>query len=326
MRIYAFSAIAAFLLSACFCRLLLPVLKKLKAGQNILCYVKEHEKKKGTPTMGGLSFIFAVLISVAVFARKCDRATIVALSLFLAFAAVGFLDDVTKIKRRDNLGLKPYQKIIFQSVASVLAGIYCYRSGKISLHMPFSGKNVGIGVWIVPLVAFAFLALVNAVNLTDGLDGLAGGSCAAYFFFFGILILAQAAKENGGAISEDQPLALTCFCVAAALFGFLLFNVPPASVFMGDTGSLALGGLAAAVAAFSGNALYIPLIGITFVVSVITVIMQVIYYKATKGKRIFLMAPIHHHFQKKGCSESKISFAYAAVTALAGIVALAFFR
>ena len=268
--------------------------------------------------MGGLSFIFAVLILVAVFARKCDRPTIVALSLFLAFAAVGFLDDVTKIKRRDNLGLKPYQKIIFQSVASVLAGIYCYRSGKIFLHMPFSGKNVGIGVWIV--------ALVNAVNLTDGLDGLAGGSCAAYFFFFGILILAQAAKENGGAISENQPLALTCFCVAAALFGFLLFNVPPASVFMGDTGSLALGGLAAAVAAFSGNALYIPLIGITFVVSVITVIMQVIYYKATKGKRIFLMAPIHHHFQKKGCSESKISFAYAAVTALAGIVALAFFR
>ena len=179
MRIYAFSAIAAFLLSACFCRLLLPVLKKLKAGQNILCYVKEHEKKKGTPTMGGLSFIFAVLILVAVFARKCDRPTIVALSLFLAFAAVGFLDDVTKIKRRDNLGLKPYQKIIFQSVASVLAGIYCYRSGKIFLHMPFSGKNVGIGVWIVPLVAFAFLALVNAVNLTDGLDGLAGGSYAA---------------------------------------------------------------------------------------------------------------------------------------------------
>ena len=320
MKTYVLAAIVAFLLSALFCRLLLPVLKKLKAGQNILCYVKEHEKKSGTPTMGGLSFIFAAFIAACLFGDGADRRFVAALALGLAFAAVGFLDDFIKIKRKNNLGLKAYQKIIFQSAAAALAGFYCYKANLTSLRLPFTQKQVQAGFFIVPLAAFIFIALVNAVNLNDGLDALAGGSGAAYFIAFGLLIAFQQAKDSA---AQTDALALLCFCLAAALFGFLLFNSSPASVFMGDTGSLSLGGFAAATAVFSGNALYVPIVGIMFVVSVITVIAQVIYYKATKGKRIFLMAPVHHHFQQKGFSECKFSFAYAAITALAGLFALA---
>lgn len=323
MKTYVIAAIVAFILSALFCKLLLPVLKKLKAGQNILCYVKEHEKKSGTPTMGGLAFIFAAFISACLFGDGTDRRFVAALALGLAYAAVGFLDDFIKIKRKNNLGLKAYQKILFQGVAAVLAGVYCYKSNLIALRLPFTQIQIQTGFFIAPIAAFVFLALVNAVNLTDGLDALAGGTSAAYFIFFGLIIALQKAKETPDAAQTDS-LALICFCLAAALFGFLLFNASPASVFMGDTGSLSLGGFAAAASVFSGNALYVPIVGIMFVVSVITVIAQVIYYKATKGKRIFLMAPVHHHFQQKGYSECKISFAYAAITALTGLIAVAF--
>ena len=318
MKTYLIASLTAFFLSAAFTKLLLPVLRKLKAGQNILCYVKEHAKKAGTPTMGGLSFIAAAFVAACLFVGEPDGTFIVTLCLALAYAAVGFLDDYLKIRRKDNLGLKPYQKIIFQGAAAILAGIYCYRSGTVVCRLPFCG-NSG---FIVPFAAFVFVALVNAVNLTDGLDGLAGGSSAAYFFSFGVLIALQNAAT--GKAGAENSLALICFVLAASLCGFLLFNVFPASVFMGDTGSLALGGFAACVAVFSGNAFYAPVIGIMFVFSVITVVAQVIYYKATKGKRIFLMAPVHHHFQKKGYSECKISFAYAVITATAGLLSILF--
>lgn len=322
MKTYLIASLTAFFLSAAFTKLLLPVLRKLKAGQNILCYVKEHAKKAGTPTMGGLSFIAAAFVAACLFVGEPDGTFIVTLCLALAYAAVGFLDDYLKIRRKDNLGLKPYQKIIFQGAAAILAGIYCYRSGTVVCRLPFCGKSVNFRGFIVPFAAFVFVALVNAVNLTDGLDGLAGGSSAAYFFSFGVLIALQNAAT--GKAGAENSLALICFVLAASLCGFLLFNVFPASVFMGDTGSLALGGFAACVAVFSGNAFYAPVIGIMFVFSVITVVAQVIYYKATKGKRIFLMAPVHHHFQKKGYSECKISFAYAVITATAGLLSILF--
>lgn len=322
MKTYLIASLTAFVLSAAFTRLLLPVLKKLKAGQNILCYVKEHAKKAGTPTMGGLAFISAAFICACLFVKEPDGKFIVALSLGLAYAAVGFLDDLLKIRRKDNLGLKAYQKIIFQGAAAILAGVFCYRAGLTFCRIPFTKNSVNFRAWMIPFAAFVFVALVNAVNLTDGLDGLASGASAAYFLSFGVMIALQSANlsENGA----KNPLALLCFVFAAAICGFLLFNAFPASVFMGDTGSLSLGGFAACAAVFSGNALYAPIVGIMFVVSVITVIMQVIYYKATKGRRIFLMAPYHHHLQKKGYSECKISYAYAVITAAAGLLCILF--
>lgn len=322
MKTYLIASLTAFVLSAAFTRLLLPVLKKLKAGQNILCYVKEHAKKAGTPTMGGLAFISAAFICACLFVKEPDGKFIVTLSLGLAYAAVGFLDDLLKIRRKDNLGLKAYQKIIFQGAAAILAGVFCYRAGLTFCRIPFTKNSVNFRAWMIPFAAFVFVALVNAVNLTDGLDGLASGASAAYFLSFGVMIALQSANssENGA----KNPLALLCFVLAAAICGFLLFNAFPASVFMGDTGSLSLGGFAACAAVFSGNALYAPIVGIMFVVSVITVIMQVIYYKATKGRRIFLMAPYHHHLQKKGYSECKISYVYAVITAAAGLLCILF--
>lgn len=317
MKKYALAAVTAFALSALFTRLLLPFLRKLKIGQNILSYVKEHEKKAGTPTMGGLAFVFAAVLCACVFVGRADKQFVAAVCLGLAYAAVGFLDDAIKIRYRQNMGLRPYQKIIFQLAAALLAGIFCCKNGIVRQNLPFSSRSLNFGTWTIAFSAFTFLALVNAVNLTDGLDSLAGGVSVAYFISFGILIVLQ--NKN-----EPSSLALLSFILAAAIVGFLLFNAYPASIFMGDTGSLSIGGFASSVATFSQNALYIPPIGVCFVCSVISVIVQVIYYKASKGKRVFLMSPLHHHFQKKGYSESKIATAYTAVTAAIGLLCIAF--
>ena len=302
----------SLLLSACLCAALIPLLKKAGAGQNILHYVKEHQSKGGTPTMGGLAFVLAALtVSLAACGFK-DKPFLVSLAVGTGYLFVGFLDDFLKKKRKDNLGLKPYQKIFFQSAVAIVASLYCCSNSLTVLRIPFTTISFDIGWGMMPIGIFVFVATVNSVNLTDGLDGLAGSTCAAFFFAVGMLLTLQ--KGNSS-------LALLSFSLTGALFGFLIFNQNRASLFMGDTGSLSLGGFASSVALFSGNALIIPIVGIMFVLSSISVIVQVIYYKKT-GKRVFLMAPIHHHFQEKGHSEGKISFVYAVVTAVLGAAVL----
>ncbi|MDE7087457.1 MAG: phospho-N-acetylmuramoyl-pentapeptide-transferase, partial [Clostridia bacterium] len=190
---------------------------------------------------------------------------------------------------------------------------FCYVNGITRLTLPFGGGfSFDIKWGIIPLVIFVFLASVNCVNLTDGLDGLAGGTSLAYLASFGVILYIA-----GNSSSQ------LCMIAVGAVAAFLLINVNKAGLFMGDTGSLALGGLIACVTVFSGNTLYLPVIGIPFVISGISVIVQVIYYKRTK-RRVFLMAPIHHHFQMKGYTECKISYAYALVTALIGIICIIF--
>ena len=313
MKMYLLSAFTAFALSIVFCFLLIPLLRKWKAGQNILTYVKEHKNKGGTPTMGGLAFIGATLVTVFIFVRTQERVFLLTLLIGLSYMIIGFLDDMLKRKHKENLGLKAWQKFSFQIVVAILAGFFCYRSGLTELHFPFVKRSIDIGYWIFPLSVMAFVATVNAVNLTDGLDGLAAGSCVPFFLSLGTLILLQDGKASFSVLS---------FALVGSLLGYLCFNVFPASVFMGDTGSLALGGFAAGIGVFSGNALYLLVIGAVFVFSVISVIAQVIYYKVTKGKRIFLMAPIHHHFQEKGFSESKIAYVYFVVTLMLGILSV----
>ncbi len=308
MRNFLFAAAVAFALSFALCALLIPILKRLKAGQNILSYVKEHMEKSGTPTMGGLAFIIAACVAAIVFSDGTDKSFPVVLAVGLAYLAVGFLDDLLKKLRGKNLGLRPYQKIVFQLAVAAMASIYCCLNGLTILKMPYSTAGYDIGWGMLPLGVFIFLATVNSVNLTDGLDGLAGSVSAVFFAIFGVLIALQ-----GG----SAPLSALSFALTGALSAFLIFNVNRASLFMGDTGSLSLGGFAACVALFSGNALAIPIVGITFVFSSISVILQVIYYKKT-GKRIFLMAPAHHHFQEKGYTEAKIAYVYSVVTAVLG--------
>ena len=306
------AVLCGFIASVLLLMLILPLLKRLKAGQYILGYVKEHEKKSGTPTMGGLAFICAIIIVGFCFLVFGGGEANLTIAVTAAFMVVGFLDDFLKIFHKKNEGLKPYQKIIFQTAIATVAALFCWFNGKTFLNVPFIGKSVDIGWGIIPLVIFIFTATVNCVNLTDGLDGLAGGTSCAYLLILGIMLCMSGVSYG-----------VLCFIGIGAVAAFLVFNTNKAAIFMGDTGSLALGGFISCLSVFSSNSLYIPLVGIMFVISGISVIVQVIYYKRT-SKRVFLMAPIHHHFQMKGYTECKITYAYFALTCLVGIICLIF--
>lgn len=312
MKLYVGAALSAFFLSLLLCFAALPILRKLKAGQNILSYVREHASKSGTPTMGGIAFIFAAVTVAMLIFGFGDRNLLVSVAVGLGFLVIGFADDLLKLKHRENEGLTPIQKLIFQTVVAFFACAYLFLYGSTELYLPWNGYGITLGGWIFPIGMFAFLGTVNGVNLTDGLDGLAGGTAAAYFLILGCLICLQ---------GEALPLSLLSFALTGALAAYLVFNTHRASMFMGDTGSLSLGGFAACIAIFSGNLLYIPLIGVMFLLSSITVILQVIYYKKT-GKRIFRMAPVHHHFQQKGYEESKIAYCYTLITLVVGLCVL----
>ncbi len=313
MKTIFIGAISAFAASILLLLIIMPLLKRLKAGQYILGYVKEHKNKGGTPTMGGLAFICAIIIVGLCLLGVNNGQANLTFAITAGFTVVGFLDDFLKIYRKENEGLKPYQKILFQIAIAAVAAVYCYMNGLTKLNVPFGGGfSVDISWGIIPLVIFIFLATVNCVNLTDGLDGLAGGTSSAYLLVIGIMLCLQ-----------NVSFAPLCFVGVGALAAFLVFNTNKAAIFMGDTGSLALGGFIACVSVFSGNSLYIPLVGIMFVISGISVIVQVIYYKRTR-KRVFLMAPLHHHFQMKGYTECKISYVYFTLTAVVGIFCLIF--
>lgn len=295
----------------------IPILKRIKAGQPILKYVETHKEKNGTPTMGGLFFIISSIIIYFVFNGFSFGIAFFSVCITLAYMIVGFLDDFLKIKLKTNEGLKPYQKIIFQLAIGLIAGFFCIRNEITFFNIPFSNRKIETGFVSFPIVIFIFLAITNSVNLTDGLDGLASSVSVVYLIFICILLFLQG--QAHGSLIEYQGLMNLGACFTGGLLGFLVFNVNKAKVFMGDTGSLALGGLLGAICIFSGNALIIPILGITFVFSALSVIMQVLHYKKTK-KRIFLMAPYHHHLQLKGYSEAKIVYFYSIITCILGIL------
>lgn len=289
--------------------------KKFKASQTILHYVEAHKSKDGTPTMGGLIFIVAIMFSFCFFTKNFQLA-VVSIAVMLAYGILGFLDDFIKIKFKQNLGLKPYQKVIGQVGIATIIAFYVYYSNLIgsTLIVPFTNISINLGWGIIPFVIFVYLAVVNSVNLTDGLDGLAGGVSASYLIgFIGILLIYSKNALTATEVGEYQNLLILCFCALGSIVGFLCYNVNRAKIFMGDTGSLALGGLLTSIAVFSNTTLLIPLIGIMFVVSAVSVCLQVLHFKRTK-KRIFLMAPIHHHFEKKGVHENRITFVYIVIT------------
>lgn len=326
MKIYCASFLVAAIISIAIGAITIPLLKKLKFGQNILSYVSEHDYKSGTPTVGGIIFISSCIIAYYVFRSEENRLSEVCVAVFVAYALVGFIDDFIKIKLHRNEGLNPVQKTLFEIIIAVVVSVYAYTRGLTKVSIPFTNTVVDLKFWYVPLCAFCFIATTNSVNLTDGLDGLAGGVTYVYALVFGSLLLIQVFK--GGIrypISEEYAnVAQFSFCLSGALVGFLFYNTYRATVFMGDTGSLALGGAVAITAALSGNLLFIPIIGITYVASSISVILQVTYFKLSGGKRLFLMAPLHHHFQHKGYAESKIVFGYKFVTLVIGLSVIIF--
>ena len=323
MKVLIWAALASLVLTLVAGLIVIPLLKKIKAGQTVLKYVEEHKQKNGTPTMGGLFFIVPSVLVFVIFGGIKGRLATLAMTIGLAFMAVGFIDDFIKVKFRRNEGLKAYQKIIFQFSIAAIAGVFSYLNGITFFHIPFSSISVDLKWWAIPIVALIFIAITNSVNLTDGLDGLAGSVSAVYLISITALILAQisALKQMNINVLEYKKLNLLSASLVGGLLGFLVYNTNRAKVFMGDTGSLALGGFIGAISIFSSNSFFIPIIGITFVISSISVIVQVAYFKRTK-KRVFLMAPLHHHFQLKGYSESKITFCYSLVTAVFGALSV----
>lgn len=316
----AISFLVSFAVCLMLCGMLLPLLKRLKAGQEILQYVTEHSGKQGTPTMGGLAFILSIVLLSAIFCNWSLRATAVAVAVFIAYGVVGFLDDYIKIRYKHNMGLHAYQKIIVQLSIAILVSLFVY--GEISIgdkmRIPFTDKTASVGYWIIPLVIFIYLACTNSVNLTDGIDGLATSTTIC--FLFGMVLLLNRELDNLSAIGDTYAYRQTadivtlCYISMGALIAFLLFNCNDAKMFMGDTGSLALGAMVACVAIFTRMSLFIPIVGLMFVWSSVSVIVQVLYFKLTKGKRVFLMAPFHHHLQKKKWSETRICVLYSSIT------------
>lgn len=303
----------AFAISALLGPVVIPFLRRLKVGQTEREELKSHLKKTGTPTMGGLMILAGVLVTSLFFVRDYPK-IIPVLFLTVGFGVIGFLDDYLKVVLRRSDGLLAWQKMLLQIVVTGIFAFYMIQYTDVSLAMliPFSsGKYLDIGAAAVPLMFFVVIGTVNGVNFTDGLDGLASSVTVLVATFFSVVAV--------GTASGIEPV--TC-AVVGALLGFLLFNVYPAKVFMGDTGSLALGGFVAATAYMLQLPLFIPIVGFIYMIEVISVMMQVTYFKATHGKRIFRMAPIHHHFELGGWSETRVVAVFSIVTALLCLLAL----
>lgn len=315
------TALTAFAIVWLLGPLFIPMLRRLKFGQiERELGPESHKKKQGTPTMGGIMTLLAILVASLLFGLDGMEFVMPTLLVTFAFGLVGFLDDFIKIRRKDNLGLRAYQKLAVQIVISVLVAVWAYRSPLIgpSLYLPVSGGEWDIGAWYIPLAAFMMIAEVNAVNLTDGLDGLATNVTMVYaLFMVGIFaVMTTRANQNGELLlaTNYNGMAIFCAAIVGSSIGFLRFNTYPAKVFMGDTGSLALGGAVSMIAILSRSLIILPIMGFCFLGSALSVVLQVASNHLNHGKRMFKMAPIHHHFELKGIPEPRIVVMYAIVT------------
>lgn len=306
----------AFGISVILCPIMIPLLHKLKFGQ----FVRDegpqsHLKKSGTPTMGGLIILCSIVVT-SLFYIKSNPVILPVIFVTLGFGLVGFLDDYIKVVMKRSMGLRAWQKMLGQFVITAIFAYYLanYTDVGTKIMIPFThGYELDLGFWFYPFLFFVMIGTVNGTNFTDGLDGLLSSITVLTATYFTVVAI--------GTQSRLEPV--TCAGVGA-LLGFLVFNVYPAKVFMGDTGSLALGGLIASVAVMQRMPIYIVIVGFIYFAEVLSVIIQVTYFKKT-GKRIFKMAPIHHHFELSGWPETKVVAIFAIVTAvlcLVGLVAL----
>ena len=308
----------AFAVSAVLGPFVIPFLRRLKVGQTERKELESHLKKNGTPTMGGIMIIAAIVVTSLFYVKDYPKIVPI-LFMMIGFGVIGFLDDYLKVVLRRSDGLLPWQKMLLQIVVTTIFAVYMVRYSDVALTMliPFSGgKYLNIGWAAIPLMYLAVIGTVNGVNFTDGVDGLVSSVTIMVATFFSVVAI--------GTNAGIEPI--TC-AVAGALLGFLLFNVYPASIFMGDTGSLALGGFVAATAYMLQMPLFILIVGLIYLAEVISVILQVSYFKYTKkktgtGKRIFRMTPIHHHFELGGWSETRVVAVFSIVTALLCMAAL----
>ena len=320
------AAALAFTVSAVLGKLLIPFLHKLKFGQTILDIGPDwHKKKQGTPTMGGIMFIIGIILAVVVcytvrvFTSEIPAIernnTFIGLIMALCYGLIGFIDDYIKVVKKRNLGLTAIQKLVLQfavAVGYLLALRYIGGdTGLTSTVIPFIG-TVELGWFYYVVASVVIVGIVNATNLTDGIDGLDGS--ITFFASIAMMLMASLLHNVGG--------ILTSAALAGGCLGFLLWNFHPAKVFMGDTGSLFLGGIVCAILCTLDLPILLILVGLMYIVEMFSVILQVGFFKLTHGKRLFKMSPIHHHFEMSGWSEVKIVCVFSLVTALAGIAAI----
>ena len=314
---YSLTAAIGFLVSMLFTARLIPYLRHRQFGQFIREEGPEaHLAKAGTPTMGGVAMVagvsVAIILAAVIGIGRWGDLIAVLLSMY-AFGAVGFIDDYYKIAKKQNEGLTPRQKLLLQCVFGLMLAIFMmYREGT-SIFIPFAKTWVDIGWMFIPFVVFIEVAMAHSVNLTDGLDVLAASQTALVAGTFAIIGIIQAGPSSMGAAAQ---------AVFGAAAGFLIFNRFPARIFMGDTGSMALGGVLSATAIVGGMEWLLPIAGAIFVIEALSVIIQVGYFKMSGGKRVFRMAPIHHHFELGGLHESKVVKRFCIFTAICCIIAI----
>ena len=305
--------IVSFAISALLGPIVIPFLRRLKVGQTERKELESHLKKNGTPTMGGLMILASIIIT-SVFYVKDYPKIVPILFMTVGFGVIGFLDDYLKVVLRRSDGLLAWQKMLCQIVVTTVFAVYmgCYSDVPLTMLIPFSGgKYLDLGWGAFPVLYLAVIGTVNGTNFTDGLDGLASSVTIMVATFFSVV-----------AIGTNAGIAPITCAVVGALLGFLLFNVYPASVFMGETGSLALGGFVVSAAYMMQMPLFIVIVGLIYLVEVLSVIIQVTYFKKTGGKRIFRMAPIHHHFELGGWSETRVVAVFSITTAILCMIAL----
>lgn len=305
--------IVSFAISTLLGPIVIPFLRRLKVGQTERKELESHLKKNGTPTMGGLMILASIIIT-SVFYVKDYPKIVPILFMTVGFGVIGFLDDYLKVVLRRSDGLLAWQKMLCQIVVTTVFAVYmgCYSDVPLTMLIPFSGgKYLDLGWGAFPVLYLAVIGTVNGTNFTDGLDGLASSVTIMVATFFSVV-----------AIGTNAGIAPITCAVVGALLGFLLFNVYPASVFMGDTGSLALGGFVVSAAYMMQMPLFIVIVGLIYLVEVLSVIIQVTYFKKTGGKRIFRMAPIHHHFELGGWSETRVVAVFSITTAILCMIAL----
>ncbi len=304
---------AGFVISALLTGIELPFLRQHQLKQ----YIREegpesHQKKAGTPTMGGVAMVIAIII-VSLFSSRSGE-MIIMIATMVLFSAVGFIDDFIKIAAKHNTGLLPWQKIALQVIFAVILAIYVSKNHEYGtmVYLPIPGKYVDFGWFYVPFVAFVLVAMANSVNLTDGLDGLCGGVSAIVAAFFSVL----------GMSLEEETASSFAAIVCGVCVGFLLYNHYPAKIFMGDTGSMALGGAIGACAIMMKMEFMLVIAGFIYVLESLSVIIQVLVYKKT-GRRVFRMTPIHHHFELGGMKETKVVLMFYAISVGCCILAYA---
>ena len=314
---YALIAAVAFAVSMLVTARMIPLLRHKQFGQ----FIREegpqaHLSKAGTPTMGGIAFIIGITVAIVVsmFMKGSDTTGKIAILLSMfAFGAIGFLDDYNKVAKKQNEGLTPKQKLALQVIFGIALAIFMMVKEGTTMLIPFFGKTVDFGILYIPFVVFIEVAMANAVNLTDGLDGLAASTSSIVACTFAIVGM----TVHGG----NEPMAVAGQAVFGALIGFLLYNHYPAKIFMGDTGSMALGGVLSAMAVVGHMEWLLPIAGLIYVIEALSVIIQVTYFKKTGGKRVFRMAPIHHHFELGGWHETKVVRVFCLFTFICCVIA-----